>query len=115
MIVDDEQDLREMLDLMFRKEGFETIMVEDEQDFLKKIDKYHPDIITLDLMTLGIFSRECLDVLKVSKSKNILLITDRYSETEKQMIHEMINVVDYVTKPIDIDDLMKRINKMVGI
>jgi two-component system response regulator MprA len=50
MIVDDEQDLREMINLMMAKEGYETEMAQDGIDFLKKNDNFQPDIVTLDVM-----------------------------------------------------------------
>ena len=44
MIVDDEQDLREMIELMLHKEGFETNTAENGLDLLNKIDDFQPDI-----------------------------------------------------------------------
>jgi len=46
MIVDDETDLREMLNLMIRKEGYKTAMAENGEDFLRKIDDFQPDLVT---------------------------------------------------------------------
>ena len=47
MIVDDEIDVREMLDLMMQKEGYDTEMAEDGSDFLEKVDSFSPDIVYL--------------------------------------------------------------------
>jgi DNA-binding response OmpR family regulator len=115
MIVDDEKDFRDMLDLYLRKEGFETNTAEGGSDFLKKIDDFEPDLITLDVMMPGITTKKILDKLKKKKSKSkiILLTVVRYSEIEKQTIHEMGNVVDYITKPFELDELLDRIRKQV--
>jgi len=53
MIVDDELDFRAMLDLMMKKEGYETEMAIDGSDFLEKVDSFNPDIVTLDVMMPG--------------------------------------------------------------
>jgi two-component system response regulator VicR len=113
MIVDDEKDFRDMLDLYLRKEGFETNTAEDGADFLKKIDDFEPDLVTLDVMMPGITTRKILDTLKEKKSKSkiILLTVVRYSEAEKQIIQEMGNVVDYITKPFDIDEFKDKLDK----
>ena len=113
MIVDDERDFRDMLDLYLRKEGFETNTAEDGADFLKKIDDFEPDLVTLDVMMPGITTRKILDTLKKKKNKSkiILLTVVRYSETEMQMIQEMGNVVDYITKPFDIDEFKDKLVK----
>ncbi len=112
MIVDDETDLREMLNIMIRKEGFKTLTAEDGDDFLRKIDDFQPDLVTLDIMMPGLTTREILDKLeeKKTKPKIILLTVVRYSEEEKQKLYQK-GIVDYVTKPFELDDLTFRIHK----
>lgn len=113
MIVDDEPDLREMMDLMMTKEGFETEIAEDGTEFLNKLDNFDPDIVTLDVMMPGLTTKEILEKLKNMKRKPkiILLTVIRFSEEEKKKLYEMGNVVDYVTKPFEIDDLLDSIKK----
>jgi len=114
MIVDDETDLREMLNLMIRKEGFETATAENGDDFLNKIDEFQPDIVTLDVMMPGLTTREILEKLpeKKTKPKIILLTVVRYSEEEKQKLYQK-GIVDYVTKPFEMDILINTIQKYV--
>jgi two-component system alkaline phosphatase synthesis response regulator PhoP len=115
MVVDDETDLREMLDLYLVKEGFETNTAENGVDFLKKIDDFEPDLVTLDVMMPGLKTTEILEKLKEKKSKPkiILLTVVRYTDSEKQKLYQMGNIVDYVTKPFDLDDLLERIHKQI--
>ena len=115
IIVDDELDFREMLNLMFQKEGFETEMAEDGADFLEKIDSFNPDLVTLDVMMPGLTTDEILEKLKEKKSnpKIILLTIVQYSAEEKRKIFEMGNIVDYVTKPFELDDFMDAVKKHV--
>jgi DNA-binding response OmpR family regulator len=116
MVVDDEPDLREMLNLMLHKEGFDTETAEDGSEFLDKLDGFNPDIVTLDVMMPGLTTGEILKKLKKKKSKPkiILLTVVRYSEEEKEKIYHMGNVVDYITKPFDIDELTERIYKHIN-
>jgi len=111
MIVDDEQDLREMIDLMMKKEGFETEMAQDGMEFLEKIDVFQPDIVTLDVMMPGLTTKEILQQLreKNNNTKIILLTVVRYSEEEKAQIIKMGNIVDYITKPFDFEELIDRV------
>ena len=69
MIVDDEHDFREMLDLMMKKEGFETETAEDGFDFLYKVDSFKPDLVTLDVNMPGLTTNEILEKLKQKKYK----------------------------------------------
>ena len=117
MIVDDEQDFREMVNLMIQKEGFETEMAEDGTDFLNKIDRFQPDLVTLDVMMPGLSAFEILDKLKEkeSKPKIILLTSIRYTDKEIDRLFNTWNVVDYIVKPFDYDDLLKRLHKHINI
>lgn len=113
MVVDDEPDLREMINLMMQKEGYETHTAENGVDFLDHIDEFNPDVVTLDVMMPGITTKEILDRLKDKqcKPKIILLTVVRFSEEEKNKILEMGNVVDYVTKPFEFTELVDTVKK----
>jgi len=115
MVVDDEPDLREMLNLMMEKEGFETETAEDGSDFLEKIDVFQPDLVTLYVMMPGLTTMEILEKLKEknSKPKIILLTVVRFSEEEKKKLFEMGNIVDYITKPFEIDVFIDTVKKHV--
>jgi DNA-binding response OmpR family regulator len=115
MVVDDEPDLREMVNLMLKKEGYETQMAKDGEDFLSKIDEVQPNLVTLDVMMPGLTTMEILKRLKEKdcKPKIILLTVVRFSEEEKQRISKMGNVIDYFTKPFELDDLVDTIKKHV--
>jgi DNA-binding response OmpR family regulator len=114
MIVDDEQDLREMIELMLHKEGFVTNTAENGLDLLNKIDDFQPDLVTLDVMMPGLTTREILDKLKEKKTKPkiILLTVVRYSEEEKQKLYQK-GIVDYVTKPFELSTLINTIHNHV--
>ena len=115
MVVDDEPDLREMVGILISKEGFETDLAKDGSDFLEKIDSFNPDIVTLDVMMPGLTTSEILKKLKEKKSspKIILLTVVRYSAEEKKKIFEVGNIVDYVTKPFELDDFMDTVKKLI--
>lgn len=114
MVVDDEPDLREMIELMMKKEGFETEMAQDGTDFLEKIDVFQPDLVTLDVMMPGLTTKEILEKLKDKncKPKIILLTVVRFSDEEKKKLFEM-DVIDYITKPFEFNDLMESVRKWV--
>ena len=115
LIVDDEPDLRGMLHLMFHKEDFEIEEAEDGTDFLDKVDGFQPDLVILDIMMPGLTTKEILQKLRRKKSnpKIILLTVVRYSNEEKEKVFKMGNVVEYIKKPFELDDLMDAVKKHV--
>ena len=114
MIVDDEPDMREMVDIMMRKEGYETEIAEDGSDFLDKIDSFDPDIVTLDVMMPGPTTGEILEKLKKKKSKpKVILLTVVRFDWDEKKIFKQGDVVDYIMKPFNVDDLIDSVKKHV--
>jgi len=115
LIVDDDPDFRELLDLMLRKEGIQTTIAENGEDFLNKIDDFQPDLVTLDVMMPGLTTEEILEKLikKKCKPKIILLTVVRYSEEALEKILKKGNIVVYINKPFDLDDFIDTINELL--
>jgi len=115
LIVDDEPDFREMLNLMLHKEGFETAIAENGEDFLNTIDDFQPDLVTLDVMMPGLTTGEILEKLskKKCKPKIILLTVVRYSKETLEEILKKGNIVAYINKPFDLDDFMDTVNELL--
>ena len=116
MVVDDEQDLREMISLIMEKEGYEIEEAKDGSDFLNKIDEFQPDLVTLDVMMPGLTTKDILEQLKEkqTKPKIILLSVVQFSEEEKNKIFAMGNIVDYITKPFDLSEFIETVEKHIS-
>ena len=50
LIVDDDEDIRQVLKYNLDKEGFQTETASDGIDCLNKVSLFNPDIILLDVM-----------------------------------------------------------------
>ena len=111
MIVDDEPDIREMINLILSKNGYDTEMAVDGNEFLKNVDAFNPDLVTLDVMMPGPMTREILEKLKKKQSdpKIILVTVIRYSDKSRTKIMERKNVVDIISKPFEVDHLLNTI------
>ena len=48
-----------------------------------------------------------------SKPKIILLTVVRFTEEEKKNLYEAANIVDYITKPFDVDNLVNTVKNHV--
>jgi len=116
MIVDDEESIRELVNAVLSLEGFEVIAAEDGQECLEKLKEVKPDLILMDMMMPGMSGRETIEKIrknpKTKDLKIIFLTVARFSETGKDTLKKM-NILDYITKPFDNDDLIRRVKKLV--
>jgi two-component system alkaline phosphatase synthesis response regulator PhoP len=118
MIIDDEQDLKEMLSLLLESNGFKTVSASNGKDALKILKQLEqkPDLVIIDMFMPEMSGRQvCENIRKDEKLKDLklaFLTVAAFSGYGKQMLKEL-NVLDYILKPYDIDDLIRRINKMI--
>lgn len=112
MIVDDEPDVRNTVKTVLEKAGYKIISAENADDCLKKLKTVKPDLVLLDIMMPGTPVREA--VPKMGKVKIAYLSVVRTSEAEKEDLMKSKNIVDFIQKPFDINDLLKRVKKIVG-
>jgi CheY-like chemotaxis protein len=120
MIIDDEQDLLEMLRTLLESNGYKTMSAsngKDALDMLKKVEQ-KPDLVLVDMFMPEMSGREvCEKIRKDVQLKHLklaFLTVAAFGDYGKQILKEL-NVLDYILKPYDIDDLMKRVNKMMGM
>ena len=73
----------------------------------KRIHQFFHDIDYINEIFEKLKDKKC-------KTKIILLTVVRYSEEEKKKKMNMGNIVDYITKPFDIDELTEKINKCIN-
>lgn len=116
MVVDDEESLLELVKAILEQENFEVVTAIDGKECLEKLKTIKPDLILLDMMMPGMSGREvCERIRKDSKTKNLkiaFLTVSKFSETGKDVLKNM-KVLDYITKPFDNQDLVKRVKKVV--
>jgi DNA-binding response OmpR family regulator len=111
MIVDDEMELRDMLDIVLTRSGFETSQASDGEEFLGSVDEIRPDLVTLDVKMPGLNTIEILQALgeRDSGPKIVILSVTRFSDEEWMELSRAGNVVDYMVKPFDIHDFVEMI------
>jgi CheY-like chemotaxis protein len=117
LVVDDEESLIELVKAVLEEDNFEVTTAMDGKEALDKLKEVKPDLILLDMMMPGMSGREvCEKIRSDPKTKNIkiaFLTVARFSETGRDVLKKM-RVVDYITKPFDNKDLVKRVKKAIG-
>lgn len=115
LVVDDEESLRELASAILKPEGFNVVTASDGAECLEKLKALKPDLILLDMMMPGMSGRETCEKIRANPKtrglKVAFLTVAKFSESGKETLKKM-NVSDYITKPFDNSDLIKRIKKI---
>ena len=112
MIVDDEADIRKTVKSILLKNGFKVITANNADDCLKKLKKVKPALILLDIMMPGTPVKKAIK--KIKNVKIAYLTVVRAAEAEKEELVKQKNIVAFIQKPFDVDDLVKKVKKIVG-
>ncbi len=111
LIVDDEMDLVETVRFPLEVEGYHVLVSYNGEDALNQARKENPDLILLDLMLPKLDGYEVCRRLKCDdrcKHIPILMLTAKFQEKDKALGMET-GANEYITKPFDIRDLLKKV------
>lgn len=114
LIVDDEEDIRNILAYNLKKEGYDCHTVSNGRDALEMLNKIHPDLILLDVMMPGMDGMEVCETIRGMKGFEqtyICFLTAR-NEDYSQVAGLDAGADDYISKPIKTRVLVSRINAL---
>lgn len=111
LVVDDEQNIRELCRLYLEQEGFAVEEAGDGNEAWEKAKRLQPALVVLDLMMPG---RSGFDVCKDLQTLDIpvVMLTARGEEVDKILGLEL-GADDYLTKPFSPRELIARIRAVL--
>lgn len=100
LIVDDEDDLRDLLDINLRREGFRTVLASNATEALSKSRAERPALVVLDLMLPDLSGTEVCRRLRTDPTTSdvpIIMLTAKGEEIDRVVGFE-VGADDYVVK-----------------
>ncbi len=105
LIADDEQSMREFLDILLRKEGYAVTLAKGGREALDALDREIFDLVITDVRMPHVGGMEVLKRAKeVSPETPVLMIT-AYSSTEAAVTAMKEGAFDYLAKPFKVDEI----------
>jgi two-component system phosphate regulon response regulator PhoB len=115
LIVEDELDIRNLIELHLQKAGFQTLLAGNGQEAFQKIKKSLPDLILLDLMLPEMDGKELTKLLKSrdeTKTIPIVMLTAKSEEVDRIVGFEL-GADDYISKPFSPRELVLRVQAVL--
>ena len=112
LLVDDDPNIRQLVNLYLEKEGFEVEMADRGDTAVEKFKTFAPNLILLDLMLPGMDGWQvCREVRKTSNVPIIMLTAK--DETFDKVLGLELGADDYMVKPFDTRELVARIKAVL--
>jgi two-component system alkaline phosphatase synthesis response regulator PhoP len=115
LIVDDEENIRELVKFHIEKEGYLSIEASDGQAALDKVRKERPDLIILDLLLPNVDGLEVCRQVKGDKKLSgipIIMLTAKQEEID-MIVGLELGADDYITKPFSPRELLARVKAVL--
>ena len=114
LIIDDEIQIRRLLEITLSANGYTTILAKDGKDGLISAATHHPALIILDLGLPDVDGQEVLKKLREWFYKPIIVLSVR--NLEEDIIMALDNGAnDYLTKPFRSGELLARIRAAIRL
>ena len=114
LLVDDEPTLLSLMRKILKEEGFTIDIAENGETALKKVRTFRPDLVLLDIMMPGMSGVEvCQKMRDDPKTKDVkvmFLTVVPFTNAGVNVLREF-GALDYITKPTETKELLKRIRK----
>ncbi len=114
-IIDDASEILELTARLLQSKGYAVSAFDDGQKAIPSIEQTRPDLILLDMF---LSEENGLDICHQIKSnentKNIpIIVTTGHHSPQEDHDEKLIPPDDYIIKPFDIDNLVKKIEQWV--
>lgn len=109
LVVDDEESIREFLEIMLKKEGYEVTIAEDGLKAKDILAKKSFDMVISDMQMPNMTGIELLKHVKESYPDVVFMMITAFGTTETAVDAMKMGAYDYVTKPFKIDEVRMNI------
>lgn len=113
LVVDDDKNTRRLLQAVLEQEGYQVSTAENGAAALLAMDEQHIDLVVLDVMMPEMDGYQFTKTLRESDNTlPILMVSAKHLPTDKKRGF-LVGTDDYMTKPIDEEELLLRIRALL--
>ena len=115
LVVEDEDDIRELLRYNLAKEGYQVTGSASGEEALKAVRVAMPDLVLLDLMLPGLDGLEvCRSLKQDPQTRNLPIVMLTAKGEEADIVAGLeLGADDYVTKPFSLRVLLARLRAVL--
>lgn len=105
LVADDEQSMREFLDIMLKKEEYKVSLASNGEEVVKLIDNDLFDLVLLDIRMPKLDGISALKKIKAIAPETIVIMITAYASADTAIKAMKEGAYDYITKPFKIEEI----------
>lgn len=113
MVVEDDKHARKLLETVLKREGYSVFTAQDGEEALKLLESQHINLMILDIMLPKMDGYEVAKLLRDANFNMPILMATAKQLPEDKKKGFIVGTDDYMTKPIDIEEMLLRIRALL--
>jgi DNA-binding response OmpR family regulator len=113
LVVDDDKSTRRLLQAVLEAENYTVSTAENGEDALTIMDREHIDLVVLDVMMPKMDGYEFTKTLRENQNTLPILMVSAKQLPEDKKQGFLVGTDDYMTKPIDEEEMLLRIKALL--
>lgn len=113
LLVDDEHEFVTTLAERLELRNMNVSIAMDGEEALSFVENDPPQVVVLDVMMPGLGGLEVLERIKAMDSNIQVILLTGHGATKDGIKGMQLGAFDYLIKPIDIEELVKKLNEAV--
>ena len=105
LVADDEQSMREFLDIMLKKEGYKVSLASNGEEAVKVVENDLFDLILLDIRMPKLDGISALKKIKANSPETIVIMITAYASADTAIKAMKEGAYDYITKPFKVEEI----------
>jgi two-component system response regulator PilR (NtrC family) len=110
LVADDEQSMREFLDIMLKKEGYKVSLASNGEEVVKLIDNDLFDLVLMDIRMPKLDGISALKKIKSIAPETVVIMITAYASADTAIKAMKEGAYDYITKPFKVEEIKLIIN-----
>ena len=112
LLVEDEDDIINLLKLVFKKAGLKNFLIEqNSKNALQSFIDYKPDIVFIDMVMPGMDGKQVFEGIQKVDNKVPLVLMSGKVDIKKEELTQM-GSYDFIKKPFNLNDLYRVLDKV---
>lgn len=113
--VDDEPNMRRLLEIMLRQAGYQAAVAENGRDALERLRKDGADLVVSDLHMPGMNGLELLSTMRQEGLETPVIIVTAQGEVASAVAAMKLGAADYIVRPFDLETLEIAMNRALSM
>ena len=113
LVVDDEEIIRDSLVFILKKEGYQIAEAANGKVALDMLKENSFDVVVTDLEMPEMKGLELLEEISRRSPETMVMIITAYGSIESAIVALRKGAVDYILKPVDFDELLLKIRRLL--